>query len=92
MSALETVHIWGKKGHLIVNKCDLEKWLSMGYSITKPAEKDKGDGGNTVDFSQYTDEQLVEFAIEAGLPATIKKRETIVNKLIEAGFNPKTKA
>ncbi len=50
------------------------------------------EGGNSgkksVDYSQFTDEQLKEFAEKAGLPGTIKKAETIIEKLNAMGFDP----
>lgn len=39
-------------------------------------------------FDGYNDEQLAIFAEQAGLHKTIKKRETIISKLIEAKFTP----
>ena len=55
-------------------------------------ENEGGSGSEeeTVNFESYTDEQLQEFVAIAGLPGTVKKRETIIAKLTELGFKPET--
>lgn len=71
-----------------------------GADSKSDTDPSKGEGGNgednksnsgddnTTDYSQFTDEQLIDFAKQAGLPGTIKKRETIITKLTEMSFDP----
>jgi len=84
MAKLETIVMYGKKGRVIVNKCDQQEWASKGYRLT-------AGHTSTVDFTTYSDEKIMEFAQQAGLPANVKKRETIIAKLTEAGFMPEAK-
>jgi len=57
-----------------------------------PANEGKSAGDNsnseTIDFGQFDDDQLAVFAKQAGIPGTVRKRETIIAKLTEAGFKP----
>lgn len=85
MSTLKTIEMFGKKGRLVVNEKDRQEWERKGYSTKKPKA---GNQTGTIDFSKYTDEKLLDFAAQAGIPGTIKKREILIQKLNEAGFDP----
>ncbi|HBG77494.1 MAG TPA: hypothetical protein DDW84_01410 [Phycisphaerales bacterium] len=96
MSSLETIVMYGKKGRLIVNKIDQQKWADMGYKLMPEAKTETGSTGTgnaniVFDFATCSDEQIAEFAVKAGLSANVKKRETIIAKLTEAGFMPEAK-
>jgi len=43
---------------------------------------------DVIDFGTYSNDKLAEFADKAGLSKTIKKRETIIDKLTEMKFIP----
>lgn len=64
--------------------------INGGYATEVGGDATKTDA---VDFSGYSDEQLVEFGKAANLKGNIAqyKRETIIKKLTEISFKPETK-
>jgi hypothetical protein len=86
MNKIETIEVFGKKGTLKINKSELTAWAKKGYSTKKPET-----GNQNIDFSKYSDEQILEFAAKVGVPGTVTKRETIIKKLVEADFDPDKK-
>lgn len=85
-----TVQVTGPLGVITINDTpeDIARWVAKGYKVFDGKEDQKTDTGKTVDFSQYSDEELMGFAVLAGIPGTVKKRETLIAKLTEAGFDP----
>ena len=59
--------------------------IAIGKAVDKIDDDNSDDAG---DFSQYTPEQLAEFAIEAKLNASISNPETIIKHLTKMGFVP----
>jgi hypothetical protein len=84
-----TVKVYGKDGSLaIINESDLQEWLDNGYSTEPTGENKQTEEESSVDFSKYSDEELMAFAAIVKIPGTVKKRDTLIAKLIEAGFQP----
>jgi len=89
------VKIW-----LIAEKKWVKVWpidamgiLKSGSANLTGPEEEKTEIGteNTpveIDFAKYDDEALLGFAAQAGIPGTVKKRETLITKLSEMGFVP----
>lgn len=38
MASIPTITVYGKKGALIINACDLEAWKAKGYRTTREHE------------------------------------------------------
>lgn len=87
---IPTVQVIGPLGKVTINDTpeDIARWVADGYKVFDGKEESEDDSGITVDFTKYSDEELMGFASLAGIPGTVKKRETLITKLTEAGFNP----
>jgi len=38
MASIPTITVYGKKGAMIINACDLEAWKAKGYRTTREPE------------------------------------------------------
>jgi len=65
-----------------------ETYANNGYVLEGQEASKTTQPADSVDFGQFSDEVIAQFADMAGLPKTIKKRETIIEKLTELGFDP----
>lgn len=95
------IEVVGPAGKIKIGEDQWSEYSAKGYkhvieNATAEAElpanegKSAGDNSNseTIDFGQFDDDQLAVFAKQAGIPGTVRKRETIIAKLTEAGFKP----
>jgi len=67
---------------------DADKKVSNPIMQSRIVVKSVSTPQTEIDFEACTDEVLLQFADMAGLSKTIKKRETIIEKLKELGFDP----
>lgn len=81
---VNTIAVTGPAGRVVINESDLAEWQANGYKVENEKPNPNGSG----DWSEYTDEQLLDLAAQAGIPGTVKKRETLIAKLTEKGFTP----
>lgn len=91
--------LYRQKGYSVVvesasndKKATTSPQKQTSSTVTDDGGDNSGNDGNgpKVDFSQFDDEQITDFAKQAGLPGNVKKRETIIAKLVEQGFVPDT--
>lgn len=98
----QTVTLTGPAGTITVPRINMLEYTRQGYVVvestgTKPVDPNAGkgnggEGGGETLFEyngqKYTEAQLQAFAEKAGVSKTVKKAETIIVKLQEAGFDP----
>lgn len=88
LGTIEPVQVVKDGVKMTIGVDQFEAYANNGYVLEGQESSTTTQPAETVDFGQFSDDVIAQFADLAGLPKTIKKRETIIEKLKELGFDP----